>query len=366
MEKYYLAALQHVFNLSEGVIGKLLDYFKTGENIWQVSPGEIKGSNILSDAQFKYYNDFHRKNTDFPKQLAEKCQKLKIRLTSIHDEDYPPLLKEIFFPPYVLFYRGTLQNDLPRLAMVGSRKITPYGRAAAEKLGRELASQGVCIISGAAYGVDTECHKSALSTGITEAVLGCGVDIAYPSSNRKLLDEIAEKGAVLSEYVPGTPPIKTNFPARNRIIAGMAMGILVIEAMERSGSLITVEHGINANRDIFAVPGSIFSPSSLGCNKLIQQGAKLVLDSEDIISEYRDKIKIKTLSKKNGNIEKDFVLSAEEERIYAILKPDIPLSVDDIIYKLHGSSPANVAFLLLQMELRGLVRSNDAHYYRNL
>ena len=214
--------------------------------------------------------------------------------------------------------------------------------------------------------MDTECHKSALTIGTTEAVLGCGVDIAYPSSNHKLLDEIAEKGAVLSEYVPGTPPIKTNFPARNRIIAGMAMGILVIEAMERSGSLITVEHGINANRDIFAVPGSIFSPSSLGCNKLIQQGAKLVLDSEDIISEYRDKIIFRNLQEKDGKIEKNFVLSKDEERIISLLTPDIPMSIDEIIYKLPGGNPTSVAFALLQLELRGLVRSNDAHYYRNL
>ena len=362
MEKYYLASIQHIFTMNGSIVKKLLDYFGTGENIWQAGADEINHARILNDEQFNYYVNFKGNNKNFPERLAEQCQQKKIAVSSIDDGDYPPLLREIFNPPYVIFYRGTLQNNFTRIAMVGSRKITPYGRAAAKQFSSAIAGNGFCVVSGAAYGVDTESHKGALRAGTTEAVLGCGVDVAYPSSNRKLLDEIAEKGAVISEYIPGAPPKKINFPARNRIIAGMAVGILVVEASSRSGSLITAEHGISSGRDIFAVPGSIFSTSSIGCNQLIQQGAKLVLDSEDIITEYK-KIKRKTLSQKNGNIEKDFVLSAEEKRIYSLLTYDTPLSIDEIIYKLHGSSPANTAFLLLQMELRGLVESNEAQLY---
>lgn len=363
MEKYYLSILQNNLNIAGEPLKRLLAYFGSGEAIWKAGDKELGAAGLLLESQQERFRIYRKDNADLPGQVADICQKKKISLCSITDEEYPALLREIFDPPYVLFYRGRLQNDHPRLAMVGSRRITPYGRAVTEKFSVALASRGCCIVSGAACGVDTESHRGALTVGTTEAVLGCGVDIPYPPSNRKLLEEIAETGAVISEYLPGTPPLKQNFPSRNRIISGMALGTLVVEAACRSGSLITAEQALNQGRDVFAVPAGIFADSSLGCNRLIQQGAKLVLDSEDIISEYRDKIIFRNLQEKDGKIEKNFVLSKDEERIISLLTPDIPMSIDEIIYKLPGGNPTSVAFALLQLELRGLVRGDETHSY---
>ncbi|ORU00417.1 Rossmann fold nucleotide-binding protein Smf [Anaerovibrio sp. JC8] len=364
MEKYYLGVLQNIPGMTTGILEGLLEIFKNGEAVWQATEGELAETKLLTENKTASFLEFRRDNSRCPEKLAESCQKNHIKLVHKDDEAYPILLKEIFQPPHILFYKGQLNNEWPRLAMVGSRKISPYGRAAAERFSCGLASQGITIVSGAAYGIDTESHKGALSVnGITEAVLGCGVNVVYPRSNRKLLEEIAERGAVISEYLPDSEPNKYTFPARNRIIAGMCRGTLVVEAAERSGALITVEHAISSNRDVFAVPAGIFTQGSLGCNRLIQHGAKLVLDISDIISEYSDFIKNKTLSEKNDNMEKKFALSEDEQRIYSLLTPDKPLSIDEIIYNLHGSSPANVAFLLLQMEIRGIIQSNEAHSY---
>ncbi|MCR5175891.1 MAG: DNA-processing protein DprA [Anaerovibrio sp.] len=363
MEKYYLGILQNSPGLNSAKLRRLLNLWGTAEAVWKARVADITKACILDDSSKEAFLAFRKTNEDLPYSLAEKCESQHISICDINDDVYPKNLKEIFDPPYVLFYRGTLQNDKLRIAIVGSRKISPYGRAAAKQFSVDLASLGVSVVSGAAYGVDTESHKGALSAGTTEAVLGCGIDVVYPTSNKKLLADIAEKGAVISEYLPGTPPLKHNFPARNRIISGMARGVLVVEAAERSGSLITAELALSVGRDIFAVPGSIFAPGSLGCNKLIQQGAKLVLDTRDIMSEYSDIIKVKTLSEKNGNMERNFSLSGDEERVYSLLSPDIPMSIDEIIYKLHGSDPANVAFLLLQMEFKGLIQSDESNLY---
>lgn len=363
MDKYYLAILQNIPELSEAPLEGLLEHFVTGESIWRATDEELKCSHLLTDIQVQALLAFRLEHPDYPHKLAEQCQKLHLSLCTITEKEYPPLLKEAYNPPLVLFYRGKLQNACPRIAMVGSRKITSYGRAVAEKFSVSLAGQGFCIVSGGAYGVDTESHRGALSTGVTEAVLGCGLDISYPAANRKLLAEITEKGAVISEYLPGTPPLKHHFPARNRIIAGMSLGVLVVEAAQRSGSLITAKLGLEFGRDIFAVPASIFADGSIGSNQLIQQGAKPVLDSEDIIIEYRGKIKLKTLSQKNGKMEKDCALSREEREIYSLLRPDIPMSIDDIIFQLPTASPAQLSVILLQLEIKGLVRSDKTHMY---
>ncbi|WP_027407343.1 DNA-processing protein DprA [Anaerovibrio sp. RM50] len=364
MEKYYLGVLQNIPGMTGAILDKLLGIFKNGEEVWRASEQEIAYTKLLTDDKLESFFTFRRDNSRCPEKLAEMCPKQHIKLISKKDDDYPTLLKETFDPPHILFCKGRLDNDHFRIAMVGSRKISPYGRAVAERFSGGLASLGVTVVSGAAYGIDTESHRGALAVGgITEAVLGCGVDVAYPRSNKRLLEEIAERGAVISEYMPGTQPNKFTFPARNRIIAGMCRGTLVVEAAQKSGALITSDCALRENRDVFAVPAGIFTQGSAGCNKLIQQGAKLVLDTNDIISEYSDFIKNKTLSAKNDNMEKKFALSEEERRIYSLLTPDVPLSVDEIIYNLHGSDAASVAFLLLQMEIRGIIKSNEAHSY---
>ena len=211
-------------------------------------------------------------------------------------------------------------------------------------------------------------HRGALRAGAkTVALLGCGVDVVYPRENARLLEEIAESGVVLSEYPPGTSPVAAFFPQRNRIISGLSHGTVVVEAAERSGSLITAELALSEGRDVFAVPGSIFSDTSKGCHRLIQQGAKLVAAAEDVLDEY-PWAKREAPRKKRGVSPTSEAapesLSEEERAVYALLSKEEPLSVDDIVYRLHGRGDAsNVAFLLLQMQLKGIILEDGNHAY---
>ena len=363
MEKYYRAALLETEGVGARTLEKLLSYFGTGEAIWQCSYGELKGCpELVAGTAESLWQLLQHK--DKPEKLAKICQHKGIKLCLLEDVEYPSLLREIHNPPQVLFYRGSFVGEQLHIGVVGSRKASSYGKAVAEKLGKILGQAGIAVISGAAAGIDSCAHKGALESGTTVAVLGCGVDVAYPPQNRKLIDMIAEKGAVVSEYLPGALPMAARFPARNRIISGIAAGTVVVEAAERSGSLITAEQALDEGRDVFAVPGSIFASNSRGCHKLIQQGAKLVTCCEDIVQEYvnllQKNIQTQNIIQKNKT---RVIMTKDEEQIYNLLTIDNPLSIDDILYKLHGCDAANVAFVLMQLELRGLVRTNEVHCY---
>jgi DNA processing protein len=274
------------------------------------------------------------------------------------EENYPEVLREIYAAPVILYYTGILEPDARRVAMVGARKSSGYGQATALDFGEKLAAAGLTVVSGAARGIDTFSHQGALKTGRTVAVLGCGVDIAYPSENRKLLYDIADSGgAVVSEYEPGTRPLPAYFPARNRIISGLAEGTLVVEAAARSGSLITAEMALSAGRDVYAVPGSIYAPGCAGCNHLIQQGAKLVTRPEDVLEEFQI-----ALPKKPAKV--TIKLTAEEQEIYQVLSFDHALSMDEIMNSLPDGEIANLSYLLLQMEFKGIVIENELHCFR--
>jgi DNA processing protein len=212
--------------------------------------------------------------------------------TAIEDENYPSALREIYAPPVLLFYKGRnlLSRSLLALAMVGSRKATPYGISTARNLACSLAQSRICIVSGLAAGIDAACHEGALEAGgETLAVLGCGVDVIYPSGNAVLHQRILDEGGMLlSEFFPGTPPLMSNFPRRNRILSGLAFGTLVVEASRQSGSLITARFALDQNRQVYAVPGSLHLPQSAGCNNLIKEGAKLVTGPQDILSDLYD------------------------------------------------------------------------------
>jgi DNA processing protein len=206
---------------------------------------------------------------------------------NISEENYPLLLKEIFFPPPVLFYKGDkiLENNLC-IAIVGTRKSTSYGRDAARYFAMQLAKEGITIVSGLASGIDYHAHKASINEkGSSIGVLGCGIDVIYPAENKDLYHELSVRGSIVTEFFPGTPPLKNNFPARNRIISGLCAGVLVIEAPEKSGALITCDFAVNQDREVFAVPGSIFSPEIRGNNNLIKSGAKLAAHPDDILEE---------------------------------------------------------------------------------
>ncbi len=308
-----------------------------------------------------------REKPQLPEQIAEACAKLGVSIWTRDDDEYPPILREIARPPLALFARGTSVPDAERIAVVGSRHASPYGRRVSEELAMGLAARGVTVVSGAARGVDSAAHTGALRSGRTVAVLGCGIDVVYPPENAKLLDEIAESGVVLSEYPPGTRPVAAFFPQRNRIISGLSRGTLVVEAAERSGSLITAEFALSEGRDVFAVPGGIYSDTSRGCHRLIQQGAKLVTSAADVLDEYPWAKRESPRKKSGGSSANETTpenLSAEERAVYAILSKADPLSVDDIVYRLHGRGDAsNVAFLLLQMQLKGAILEDGNHAY---
>lgn len=356
MEECYLAALQRICGVGSIQLQKLLQVFPDGKAIWEAPAGELVAQGGISQSLASSLEAFRRAERDYPKKLEEICGQKGIHLCSIGSEAYPPLLKEIYDPPMVLFYRGTLPGEELCLAMVGARRFSRYGEQVALDFAEKLAAAGVTVVSGAARGIDTCAHMGAMRSGRTVAVLGSGVDVAYPAENRSLLRQISERGAVISEYEPGTPPLPAFFPARNRIISGLSRGTVVVEAAKRSGSLITAELALNEGRDVFAVPGSIFSETSEGCHHLIQQGAKLAMRVSDILAEYGIDGEQRRKERKLPE------LSREEAAIYRVLSGEHPLSIDEIVYSLKGDV-SNVAFLLLQMELKGLVVENKSHAY---
>jgi len=273
------------------------------------------------------------------------------------DPHYPALLGAISSAP-ALFVRGELHaDDALAVAIVGSRRATPYGIAAAEQLASDQAARGVTIVSGLARGIDTAAHRSALAAGgRTLAVLGCGVDVVYPPENGPLVRAIESHGAILSQFPPGMPALAGHFPARNRTLAGLALGVVVVEAAERSGALITAGFAGDLGRETFAVPGRITSPTSAGANRLIQDGAKLVTCWQDIVSELPEPWRraVRGLSAPSGEHEAP-EKGTDEGRMFQLLAPDEPQHIEQLITR-AGFAPARTAALLVTLELGGWAR----------
>ena len=282
------------------------------------------------------------------------------RLVLLEDPDYPPLLRAIELPPPFLFVRGELgREDGLAVAIVGSRRGTPYGLRMAERLAADLGARGVTVVSGLARGVDTAAHRGALGAGgRTLAVLGSGVDVVYPPENRRLTTEVAESGAVISQFPMGTAPLPHHFPARNRVIAGLTLGTVVVEAAERSGALITARLAGELGREVYAVPGNVSSPGSLGANALIQDGAKLVQGWEDVVAEWPPEWRqaLRPLPASGASASRDARGAIEPgERALLALLGDEPLAVDTVVEQSRLPS-SQVSAGLMALELRGLVR----------
>lgn len=290
-------------------------------------------------------------------QQLEYLHKHNVEFYTIEDNLYPSELKNIYDPPPVLFVRGKLKPLDHKVALVGARKATAYGSTAAERLSTELAQCGVAIVSGMARGIDTAAHRGALkANGDTVAVLGCGVDIVYPRENKRLMDEIIDTGAVISEFPLGSPPIAWHFPSRNRIISGLSKVVVVVEAAEKSGALITVDMALDQGKEVMAVPGSIYSNMSKGCLKLLKQGAKMVTETVDILEE----LGLNSLFSSNehtGTIK----LNDVERRICQLLKQD-PLHLDHLIQVLKLPSQ-QVLVALMYLELKGIVKKMPGKMY---
>lgn len=266
----------------------VLDYFVTPERAYYADREEYDQLPIPPRARIGLYS----KELDTADRILGDCQRLSLRIMTLRDGDYPERLRQISAPPAVLYIRGKLFDfdEEPAIAVVGSRKPSQYGEMAAAKLGLELAAGGALVLSGIAEGLDTCALKGALKAGgPVVSVLGGGIDVPYPAVNRYLYEDVAAAGALISEYPPGTEHKGFHFPRRNRILSGLSLGVLAVECKLHSGTMSTVRHAMDQDRDIFAIPGAINAPMSEGTNWLIQQGAKLVTRGEDILEEYRDR-----------------------------------------------------------------------------
>ena len=264
----------------------LLRHFPTPEDVYYADPEEVLLTEGITREQAKLLEDKDCARAD---RILADCQRLDADILTIQDAGYPNRLRNIYDPPCLLYVRGRLPafDDEAAVAVVGTRDCTPYGVSCAEKLGFGLAAGGALVVSGLARGIDSAALRGALRGGGTvTAVLGNGLDVVYPRENRYLYEDIAASGALLSEYPPGTPPEGRHFPVRNRIMSGLSLATLVVEAPERSGALITAGTALEQGRDVFAVPGPIDAPASVGCNRLIRDGAGLVTDAWDILAAY--------------------------------------------------------------------------------
>jgi DNA processing protein len=351
MDNYYAAALQSVSGIGSAKIAAMIDYFGSAQQAWQAQKGDLFLCKILDGVTCNNLVVW-REQLDVEK-LRNDWDRKKIHLCSKRDQAYPVLLKNVYEAPYLLYYRGSLPAHSSLMALVGARRASAYGKNVAHMLAAQLAEAGYWVVSGAARGIDTASHVGALTRGATIAILGCGVDICYPRENERLLQQICEQGAVVSEYMPGTPPHPGFFPARNRIISGMARGVVVIEAAERSGALITADRALEEGRDVYAVPGSIFSKTSVGTHRLIQQGAKLVQGLKDILQEYEFTL---------PHREKQEQLDADEQQIYHLLSYDTPVMLEELAIK-TSLTLSSITYIILQLELRGLVVQHGSQSY---
>jgi len=349
---FYWLALSLTPGVGSILIKRLLDRFKTPEAVFQAPLDELLGIEGFGEKVAR----------EIRKGPAEKVVKRELsllkgvggKIITLKDDAYPRRLKEIYDPPALLYARGELQKeDELAISIVGSRKTSPYGRWITERISQDLARHGVTIVSGMARGIDSVSHLGAISGGgRTIAVLGCGVDVIYPSENRSLFSRIIEHGAVLSEFPMGSPPEGGHFPKRNRIISGLSIGVVVVQASAESGSLITASYALEQGREIFAVPGNVGAEGSRGTHQLIKDGAKLVESSEDILEEILPQWRTEreTTQKAEGP-ERD--LSAEEKRLFEFLG-ESPLHIDALIRESQFDA-GKVSSLLLNLELKGLV-----------
>lgn len=275
------------------------------------------------------------------------------KVTTIFDDNYPEKLKNIYDPPILFYQLGDFtQKDSDAIAIVGTRLPSVHGKSTTEKLVQGLVEQQLTIVSGFARGIDTVAHRTAIQAGgRTIAVLGNGVDRVYPPENRDLKNMIAENGVYCSEFTIGTKPDAVNFPRRNRIISGLSLGVVIIEAGEKSGAILTAYYAVDQNRDIFAIPGRISDNKSVGTNRLIQKGAKLVLNVDDILSEIEQ---IRKFSPKPRQMKIDFELDGNEKAVFDKLSGE-PVNIDELAESLH-KSPFEILPVLLNLEIKGCVR----------
>jgi DNA processing protein len=349
-ELKYWVSFARIPGLGRVRFNQLLEYFNNLANAWKATPGEFSKAGL--DARSVASIRASRAGIE-PERELEQLERYHVKAIPFVDADYPVRLREVYDYPPVIFMRGTIPPSIDNgIAVVGTRRITAYGRQVAEDIVEDLARSGLVIVSGLARGVDTVAHRAALeSGGVTLAVCACGLDTVYPAENARLAAAIMERGSLISEHPLGIKPKAENFPLRNRIMSGLCLGVIVIEAGESSGALITARQAIEQDREVFAVPGSIYSPASKGTNRLIQiSGAKLVLTANDIL----DELGMAGNCQQSQLAEPD-IQGGVESAVLGQLSTE-PVSQDEICRR-SGLSASLVASTLTVLELRGVARS---------
>ena len=363
----------------------LLRHFPTPEDVYYADPEEVLLTEGITREQAKLLEDKDCSGAD---RILADCQRLDLDILTIQDAGYPNRLRNIYDPPCLLYVRGRLPafDDEASIAVVGTRDCTPYGVSSAEKLGYGLAAGGAVVVSGLARGVDSAALRGALRAGGTvTAVLGNGLDVIYPPENQYLYEDVAAAGALVSEYPPGTSPEAKHFPVRNRIMSGLCVATLVVEAPARSGALITAGTALEQGRDVFAVPGPIDAPTSVGCNRLIRDGAGLVTDAWDILGEYeprfpdklrregaretpavlgyqaRQKTEPKPVPPSVSLSHNDYSLTDDQIRLLRALTEE-PMLVDDLI-ELTDIPTRRVLSALTVLEIEHLVTQHSGTRY---
>jgi DNA processing protein len=374
-EALYWLALRMTPGLGTRKAGQLIEVFRSPQAVFRASRSELEAAGISGGVAQSIASGCA---FDEAAEQQAKTAEAGAELVPITDSRYPPALRDIFDPPPLLFTRGNIEmlNTL-MLGVVGTRRPTAYGTAASARLAKDLALAGLTIVSGMARGIDTSAHRGALEAGgATIAVFGCGVDQTYPAENRKLAEQIARQGLIISEFPMSAPPYPQNFPIRNRIISGMTAGVLVVEGSEYSGSAITAKLAAEQNREVFAVPGNITSKMSWGPNLLIKQGAKLVQEWNDVVVELRPEDRRRLvdqcrnrLNLQDKNADESSTMQPASIRnviggkILDRLRPDAPTGLDNLIESIEGSSASEIIAALFELELDGRVRQLPGKSY---
>jgi len=378
LDKLYLAGVSAVVpGLGLAHIPEAIARLGSAEKLFKATGEELTALQLFSSKAVSNFLSGRRKID--PLALGRRCQELGIEIISYFDGEYPASLKEIHNPPLVLYVMGQLPKDGYHVAIVGSRLATAYGVKAARYFAKSMVAGDTVVVSGGAAGIDAAAHAAVLEEdGVTVAVLGCGVDIVFPQENKQLFQGILRRGALVSEYPPGTPPRGPHFPARNRIIVGLSRAVIVCEAAKRSGALITARLGAEEHREVYCVPGSIFEPTSVGCHEMIRQGAKIVNDAREIFLDREDyNLKLRhglnqqvDLFREQGvlkpavkKVENNLLSEASDQgkKLYELLGQG-PMSLDSLI-EISGLDFATVSMEMLDLQVLGLVEQDQTQRY---
>jgi DNA processing protein len=353
-------ALRLTSGLGARLAGKLLRQFGSPEEIFRASLTELEACQLpVAAAQAVFSKAAFR---DAQKELA-LVRKAGCQLIHWEETEYPKRLLEIYDPPPLLYVRGNVQVlNRHAISIVGTRRPTPYGNQIAERLARDLAEHGLIVASGLARGIDSSAHRGACaaSRGGTVGVLGSGIDVIYPKENRKLFEEVEKRGAIITEFPIGTYPAPENFPVRNRMVAGMALGVIVVQGAQYSGSLITSRLAMEFGREVYGVPGNITEPVSFAPNQLIKQGAKLVSGWEDVVEELPTEVRAELFPVEATTQEEraslfETNLSPVEKRLFDLIRIEEPIHVDELV-ETTGLTSSETLATLCEMEMRGIIR----------